>query len=128
MVTTESIPLLHQTTAEGYQELLQLVHLLANLTTLVGIPHHHALLGVIHQEDGGFDVETFLDGFLPALEGFVLHQLEAMTMIHQGIACNASSRLVGLREATIDDQQFAIGLDGFLALDGAHRHMTIDDM
>ena len=49
-------------------------------------------------------------------------------MIHQRISGNACLRLVSFREPAVNHQQLAVCLDGFLALDGLHRYVAVDDM
>ena len=49
-------------------------------------------------------------------------------MINQGIAGNARLVVVGLGETAVDDHQLTICLDRILALQGAHWHVTIDDV
>ena len=58
----------------------------------------------------------------------MLNQLEATAVVHQRVAGNARLLVVGLREATIDHHELAIGLDGGLALAHLHGHMAIDDV
>ena len=58
----------------------------------------------------------------------MLYQFEASAMIYQRIAGNARRGMISLREAAVNHHQFAIGLDGILALGSMYRHMAIDDM
>ena len=77
---------------------------------------------------GAFDVIAFLDGFLGAAEGLVLHQLEPTGVEYQRVAGDARLRLVGFGKAAVDDEQLAVGLDGGLAFRSLYRHMAVDDM
>ena len=58
----------------------------------------------------------------------MLDELEAAAVVNERIACNARFIMISLGEATVDDHQFAIGLDGVLALDNMDGYVTIDDM
>ena len=119
---------LNQAHAIGGQQLLQVGYLRGQFGTLVGVFHHHALRVELDKERGRLDVQSLFDGFLATLEGFVLHQLEAVRVIDQGVAGDARLRLVGFGKATVYHQQLTAGLDGFLALEGLDGDMAVDDV
>lgn len=82
----------------------------------------------LHEVAGALDVGTVADGLFGGGEGLVLHERHAARVVHEGVASNASSGLVGLGETAVDDQEAAVGLHGILALEGLHGDVAVDDV
>ena len=101
---------------------------LSSSGTLVGVPHHHTLSAHFHDLRGAHDVRPFFDGLFGRCERFVLYQLEAPAVEHQGVARYSGRIMIGLGEAAVDDHQFAVGFDGCLSAPYAYRDVAVDDV
>lgn len=120
--------LLYIAVAIGIEEVLEVVDLAAQVTAFVSVGYQHAVVGHLYNLTGGLDVGASADGIVHIQEGLVLYQFKATAVVDQCVASDARGLVVGLREATIDDHQSAIGLDGILTLGSMNRHMAIDDV
>ena len=58
----------------------------------------------------------------------MLNQLKSLRVVYQRITGNTCLGLIGLGEAAVNHHEFAVGLDGVLALDGLDGHMAVDNV
>ena len=84
--------------------------------TLIGFGNLHA--GIHPFKDEGFplDIMVLLNGDLLSLERMMGNDAEMSGTEDQGVAGNAGSRLVSLAEATVNDDEPSVALDGAFTL------------
>ena len=114
--------------AVGHQQLVEVINLLFELFSYIGVAHPHTALAQFENDVGRDNVDTVFDGLLSRLERLVLHQLQTPRMEDERVAGNTGLGLVGLGEATVDYQQFTAGLDGIFASEGLDRCMRVEHM
>ena len=101
------LALLDEATAIGLQQLLQIIHLRQELTAAVSVPHQHPVIFELLKLHAAMDVAAVLHGFLLALEGLVLNQLQAVAVIYERVAGNARGLVIWLGKPAIYDQSLA---------------------
>ena len=124
----ERFALLDEASVEGVEELLQIVHLLLQVSTYVRIGHQHTVCRTLRDDRHALDILHQLYRTAHRRKGLVLHQLHTLRIIDQCVACDACTTLISSAKAPIDDHQLATSSDRFLALGDLDRHVSIDDV
>ena len=76
----------------------------------------------------GMDVAALFDRLFDGVERFMGAKAQAVRIVNERIAGDARLFVVRLAESAVDDDEFALRLDGVFAQFGAHGHVPVDDV
>lgn len=113
---------------EGIEQLLQVVNLLGQLATYVGIGYTHTMGRHLNYLRCRLDVGTFLYGIKGRRERLVLNEYKSTAMVDKCVSGYARLLMISLREASVNNHKLAVGLDRILAIAYMYGHMTVDNM
>ena len=107
---------------------MQAVDLLHEPHARVAVSYPQGRLLALDRRRLAQDVGVVLNGGLDAHEGAVGLDAHALGGRDERVPCDAGLLVVRLAEAPVDHEQPSLALDGALAVDGAHRLVTVDDV
>ena len=112
----------------GIEEALEVANLILQFATYVGVGYAHTMRGHFDYLCGRLDVRALLYGIDCGCERLVLYENETTAVVDKGVAGNACLLMIWLREATIDDHEFAVSFYGILTVAYVYGYMAVDDV
>ena len=107
---------------------MKVANLIFQFATYVGVGYAHTMRGHFDYLCGRLDVGAFLYGINCGCERLMLYENEPTTVVDEGVAGNAGFLMIWLREATVNDHEFAVSFYGILAVAYVYGYVAVDDV